>query len=104
MAESDASNLTERQQYWFDHLRRCEASGSKLAAYAAEHDLSVASLYFHRRHFKQLRAGEPSRFVRAEVASATLPCRVHLRNGVVIELGVDARQFDGLFGSLSSLA
>lgn len=105
------SELTERQRFWRDHLRRCEASGESVAAYAARHGLSRSAMYFFRRvlraRAKPLSAASPlasHRFVRAGVASATLPCRAHLRNGVVIEFGVAGEQLDAVLRSLAELA
>ncbi len=45
--------LTERQQFWLDHIRACEASGSSTAQYAKNHDLRVASLYQRKKEFRK---------------------------------------------------
>lgn len=116
MSQFDTT-LTERQRYWHDHLERCRLSGLSVAAYAAEHDLSAAAMYHFRRVFQardplsQTTSGvapspgatatPPNRFVRATVASATLPCRAHLGNGVTVEFGVSS---DDLGTVLSALA
>ena len=49
----EKSVLTERQQFWFDHLQACDASGNSVAQYAKEHDLSVTSLYQRRQEFRK---------------------------------------------------
>ncbi len=49
--------LTERQQFWQEHLRRCEAQGLKLKAYALSHGLSVAAMYAAKRDIGRKLAG-----------------------------------------------
>ena len=101
--------LTERQRYWQMHLQRCEANGQSLRAYADEHGLKVSTLYFYR---KRLRDGNSlpisglknPTFVRAQVASMTLPCRVHLRNGVTAEFGIGDAQLPSLLAALNTLS
>ena len=39
------SELTERQRYWCEHVRRAQACGESLAAYARARGISVGSLY-----------------------------------------------------------
>ncbi len=92
MAKS--SKLTERQQFWLEHLRACERNGQSLKSYAAEHGLAVSALYEAKSRLKRrgLVASTPKhgRFARVELASetASVPpvCRIHLRNGTVVEL------------------
>lgn len=110
--------LTDRQRYWLDHLRRCRASDMSIAAYAAAHDLSAFSLYEAQRRI----AGKPRkptsalattptsttstspRFVRVSASAPTaLPCRAHLRNGVVVELGVDGAALGAVLRDLAAL-
>lgn len=84
--------LTDRQREYLEHLRRWEASGQTLKAYAAEHDLELRVLY----DFKKRLVGKglwPSRrstprFVRAQLIDGepAVGCRVHLPNGAVVEL------------------
>ncbi len=110
--------LTDRQQFWREHLRRCEAAGQTVRAYAFENNLSAFALYDARRTMKQSQGAciravvrSPSssspRFVRvtapAPAASATLPCRAHLRNGVVVEIGVAANELGVVLRDLASL-
>ena len=105
----ESGPLTERQRYWQTHLQRCKANGQSLRAYADEHGLKVSTLYFYR---KRLRGGNPlpvagskkATFVRAQVASTTLPCRVHLRNGVTAEFGIGDAQLPSLLAALNTLS
>ncbi len=45
--------LTERQQFWLDHIRACEDSGSSATQYAKTHDLRVTSLYQRKKEFRK---------------------------------------------------
>ncbi len=108
-AITEQAPLTERQQYWQTHLQQCEAAGQSLRAYADANDLKVSTLYFHRKRLRANQslpaaASKKSTFVRAAVASTTLPCRVHLRNGVTVELGVGGSELPSLLATLSALS
>ena len=39
------ARLTERQQFWLDHLLVCREQGQTLSGYAKAHGLSVSGLY-----------------------------------------------------------
>ena len=108
VAEQDL--LTERQRHWQEHLQRCQAAGQSLRAYAAEHGLKVSTLYFYRKRLGRQSelpvtgSAAKARFVRAQVASTTLPCRVHLRNGVTAEFGISDAQLPSLLAALNTLS
>ena len=112
MARTTGNKVTargHRQQFWQDHLNRCSASGQTLRAYAAEHGLKISTLYFYRKKFRSATSPTDSPaskpvFVRASVASPTLPCRVHLRNGVTVEFGVSDDQLAPLLSALNGLS
>jgi hypothetical protein len=38
MKEASEISLTEHQRYWLNHVRACEASGKRIAEYAAALD------------------------------------------------------------------
>lgn len=106
----EAKEATERQRYWMDHARRCEASGQSVAAYAADNGLPAWALYEARRRLREralsASAAQP-RFVRVAAGAAMstpLPCRAHLRNGVVIELGVGATELGAVLRELAALS
>ena len=99
------SNRTKRQQYWHTHLEQLAASGLSTKAYAKQRGLKLSTLYAYR---KKLRDSKPSvastQFVRASVAAPSLSCRVHLPNGVIVELGADSHALPSVFSSLASLS
>jgi len=115
---STSKSLTERQCFWREHLRLCRAAGQSIAAYAAANQLSRHSLYAANRQFALAGAkGSESvalkptssastspRFVRVSTPSAgPLPCRAHLRNGVVVEVGVNADELGAVLRDLAQL-
>lgn len=82
--------LSERQRYWFDHLRAAEESGVSLVAYASEQGLKVKELYNRKSWF--IKQGL---MVSSVAAKDFVPirtddsarCCVHLANGVRVEFG-----------------
>lgn len=120
---SSSKPLTERQRFWRKHLRCCRAADQSIAAYAAANDLSPFCLYDANRQMRLAQAKrsqpvvatpEPGSsvataatapcFVRVSApASATLPCRAHLRNGVIVEVGINAGEFGAVLRDLAQL-
>jgi hypothetical protein len=102
------SRLTERQRFWLEHLRAC-GSGS-LKAYAQTHGLDLRALYDAKARLKRkgaLPAGAPARLVRVERAhhrsGDPAYCRVHLANGVAVELSCAPEHWARLFASVATL-
>lgn len=109
---SSADKLTERQQFWLEHIRAC-GTGS-LKAYAEAHDLRVGSLYEAKKKLRRLGVLEEpcaraasSRFVRVsrESVSPSPPtmCRIHLRNGTVVEVAGAPEQLPALIERVAAL-
>ena len=44
--------MVDQEQFWFDHLRAIDISGSTTKAYGELHGLSVAKLYEWRKRFR----------------------------------------------------
>jgi hypothetical protein len=95
MTERAVLALSPELRRWHEHLRACQASSQTMVAYAKAHRLSVQT--FYRAKARLVRYGRdqlpPPRsvFQRVEVVSDPLrlsSCRVHLPNGVVVELAV----------------
>lgn len=94
---------------WLGHLRACESSGQRLADYARAHGLRVKSFYNARTHL--LRRGlvqsnvSSPLFERARVVSAPalVNCRVHLANGVTVEVGIEASGLGEVLRAVSAL-
>ena len=85
------ARLTERQQFWLDHLRVCREQGQTLRGYAKAHGLLVSGLYTARSTLKSRGVlSEPARsastFVPVRIAPGGAAFRVHLLNGVVVEV------------------
>ena len=45
MGEAEAAALTERQRYWLEQIKACEASGKSVARDAAEHGIHARAMY-----------------------------------------------------------
>ena len=80
-----------RDQFWLGHLRALHEQGQSLSAYAEAHGLSSGSLYRARSRLRRRAlVGEPEgvapAFVPVRIARPTTACRVHLPNGVVVEI------------------
>ena len=39
------SSLSEKHQFWLDHIRACDEQGITMKQYAAEHTLAIGSFY-----------------------------------------------------------
>jgi len=103
VVDKNEQALTDRQQYWLDHIRTCEASGKGATAYAAEHGFRVGAMYAGKKALVRkgvLPGPQQSRFqrVQREAVSVGGTWRIQLPNGVSVEFSgtVDA-------GSLSTV-
>ena len=119
MQNDSPAKLTPKQATWLEHIRRCQASGEALSAYAARHELPRQGIYRWKRRLEAMGALPASdsrrarqalqddkeaapearrhlhrlRFVTARVTpeEATHPSvRIHFPNGVVLEVGASA--------------
>lgn len=104
---------TPRQRFWLEHLEACQAQGSSLKSYALAHGLSPGALYAAKSNLK--RRGSLSTSKLPVPAPTLLPVhitrgaamfRVHLPNGVVIEVPehADAQCCRALLGCASALS
>lgn len=88
----EQAGLTEKQQFWFDHLRKCHAGRVTMKSYAEAHGLSLPSLYFWKRQLIDdglLEGGRqaPARFKQLDLMPMSTPIagRICLPNGVMVE-------------------
>jgi hypothetical protein len=98
--EAPQPQLTERQQFWLDHIARCDAAGHLTKAYAAAHGLSVQAMYSARRDLAErgalapggrgIRTSPKPRFTRvarsedSAQAAHGLAVQIQLPNGAVV--------------------
>ena len=85
------ARLTERQQFWLDHLRVCREQGQTLRGYAKAHGLSVSGLYtahstLKSRGFLTEPASSAPTFVPVRMTPGAAAFRVHLPNGGGVEV------------------
>lgn len=89
--------LTERQQYWLEHIRACEAAGQSTLEYARAHGFESRAMYKARQllvekgvwSIKKAGRQKLPRFQRAQVSGvpADNQWRIQLPNGVVVAFG-----------------
>ena len=93
-----------RDPFWLDHLRACREQGQTLKAYAHAQGLSVSTLYSARSALKRRgvltepacasspRGPTPAApaFVPVRIPTPGTAFRVHLPNGVVVEVPAHA--------------
>ena len=89
MSNVAGTALTERQRYWLEQVRACEASGKTVAEYAAEQGISAQALYAGKKLLVRkgvLPRTRPLRFQRVQVAGipAGSEWRIQLPNGVSV--------------------
>jgi len=110
MSEAEGARLTERQQYWLEHVQACEASRKTVAEYAAEQGFSAQAMYAGKKIL--VRKGivpptRPARFQRARVAGPVVGSewRIHLPNGVsvVFSGAVDATTLTTVLNTAATL-
>ena len=88
--------ITERQQFWLDHIKAAAASNGTLVDYAAARELKVRDLYQWKRKLigLGLLPGKRGKAAFVPVAMSTRPprsgCLVTLRNGVQVQINGEA--------------
>lgn len=89
MTEAVAMPLTERQRYWLKHIQACEASGKRIAEYAADRQIDAKAMYAGKMALVRkgvLPRTRRSRFQRARVVAPVMGSewRIQLPNGVSV--------------------
>ncbi len=113
MAGTDDVSLTKRQQYWFKHIRACDASGKTTIDYAREHGIKVKSLYSARKALAEkgtLPPAQPTRFQKVQVMGGSPASEsqwhVQLPNGLAVSFGgaVDAATLSLVLSTAAALS
>lgn len=110
----DEQKLTERQRYWLEHLRACEAAGKTMRAYASESGIDVRSLYDAKKRLVRdgVLAAEKGvagvGFSRARVVGAAAHsggCRIQFPNGITVTFSdtVDGGALSRILGAVAAL-
>jgi hypothetical protein len=85
MSNAEGPTLTDRQQYWLEQVKACEASGKTVAGYAAEQGLSAQAMYAGKKLL--VRKGDlprtrPPRFQRAHARETGLVQQFRLKSSL----------------------
>jgi len=110
MKETEGPALTERQRYWLEQLRACEASGRSIAEYAAVHGLKIHAMYAGKKKLVEkgaLPQTHPTKFQRAQVVDTVggSEWRIQLPNGVSVAFAgsVDAKALATVLSTAASV-
>ena len=97
MDVAEEMKLTDRQRYWLEQIKACEATGKSVASYAAEHGIEARAMYGAKKVLVKkgiLPRTQGARFQRAETISVSsdIDWRIQLPNGVTVDFSgtVDA--------------
>ena len=87
--ETAGSELTERQQYWLEQIKACDASGMSVSAYAAEQGFRVGAMYAGKKSLVRKGVLPPApgaRFQRVRTVAVSIDneWRIRLTNGVSV--------------------
>ncbi len=111
MATQEEASLTERQQYWLEHVRACDSAGKSTVEYAQEQGIEVKTMYSARKLLVEkgvLPRPKSSRFQKAKVVSgpADAQWRVQLPNGAAVAFGgeVDGKSLALVLRTVASLS
>jgi len=104
MDKAEGAELTERQRYWLEQVKACEASGMSASAYAATQGFHVGGMYAGKKSLIKkgvLPQAQGARFQRVQTVAVAVDdnkWRIRLANGVSVDFSgaVDA-------GSLSTV-
>ncbi len=110
MDVAEEMRLTDRQRYWLEHIRACEASGKSVTAYAAEHGFHVGAMYAGKKALVRkgaLPRTKRSQFQRVQTAAVTVDnkWRIRLPNGVSVDFSgtVEAESLSTVLKTVAGL-
>jgi hypothetical protein len=111
MAACTQTELTERQQFWLEHLRACTNANQTTKDYAQAHGLSVKAMYTARKHLAQRgnsKSTTTAPFARVRVAPSppTTQWRIQLSNGTTVSFSgaVDGQALCAILHAAASLS
>ena len=87
---AEEMSLTDRQRYWLEQIKACEATGKSVAACAAEHGIEARAMYGAKKVLVEKGVSPRTqgvRFQRAEAAAVgnDSEWRIRLPNGVSVD-------------------
>jgi hypothetical protein len=110
MSAENSIHLTDKQQYWLDHIRQAQASDQSLRQYAHEQALSLKALYQYRWLLRKKgvlnEVAEAPAFVKVAPPVAPAPyatVTVQFPNGIRVELTGYDQALPGLLTQVHSL-
>lgn len=113
MDVTDDSSLTERQRYWFNHIRACDAAGQTSVDYARAHGINVKSLYSARKALAEKGAAPPTpptRFQKVQLVGGNRGSdgqwHIQLPNGLAVSFSgaIDAATLSLVLSTAATLS
>ena len=106
-ATSRSVGLRSREQLWLEHLRSARQQAQTLQAYAQAEGLSVSALYtarstLNRRGVVTEPSASAPTFVPVHIPPSGTAFRVHLPNGVVVEVASHGRARESTYAGAYS--
>ncbi|MCH8867665.1 MAG: hypothetical protein IID58_12520 [Proteobacteria bacterium] len=102
--------LTNRQRYWLEQIKACEASGMSASAYAAEQGFRVGGMYAGKKSLIRkgvLPQAQGARFQRVQPVAVSVDneWRIRLPNGVWVDFSgtVDAGSLSTVLNTVARL-
>ena len=94
-----------RQDFWFNHIQRCQGEGITLKAYAEREGLTLSVLYGWSKRYQKARVPQSPNFLQAVIKPPQRmgTYRLHFPNGLILEwdAAADTRQLGPLLELLS---
>jgi hypothetical protein len=80
-------SITERQQYWLNHLKAADAADISLVQYAEANELKVKDLYQWKTSLTKrgFWASSASKFIAVKAKPSSAVCSMVLPNGIRLE-------------------
>ena len=92
MSEIDQEPLTQKEQYWYEHIQHMENAKQSVSEYARMHDLSVKCFYNYRSKLRKKGLLAPSKakpFVKVTSQAQHDQTTIVLANGIRIHTQCD---------------
>lgn len=103
MNSADLESLTDKERFWYEHVRQANQSGQSLSEYARTHSLNIHHFYNYRAVLRKkglLDAPAAKAFVKLRAECPVYPTVIILPNGIRLETQCPAGALAGLVKEL----
>lgn len=110
MSLKNTTTLTEKQQYWLDHIQQAKTQKQSLSDYARQHTLNLKALYNYQWLFRKKgvlgHTSQSSNFVKVTgkiTPTPILTMTLLFPNGIRMEIGGKESDLSTLLNQVYSL-